>query len=108
MQSLFDFIKCTFHDHVWQRVSKLGRPGSANGLKARSHPGGERLEEIALLAVLEEYSGRFTVPSRSLLLDRSTEVATTAALSATTGAVSAQKPPAMKMLKSEAATVFLR
>lgn len=95
-------------DHVWQWVSKFGRPGSANGLKARSHPGGERLEEIALLAELEECSGRFTIPSRSLLLERSTEAAIAAALSATTGAVSTQKLPAMKKLKSAAATVFLR
>jgi len=40
------------------------------------------------------------------LLDRSTEVAITAALSATTDSVSAQTVPAMKELKSEAATIL--
>jgi hypothetical protein len=40
------------------------------------------------------------------LLDRSTEVAITAALSATTGSVSAQMAAAMKELKSDAATIL--
>src|SRR6516165_9037948 len=84
-------------------MSKLGRPGSANGLKAGSQPGSECLEEIALSAELELWSERCTILSRSLLLDRSTEVAITAALWATTGSVSAQTAPAMKKLKSEAA-----
>ena len=85
-------------------MSKLGRPGSANGLKAGSQPSNECLEEIvALSAELEFCSECCTILSRSLLLDRSTEVAITAALWATTGSVTAQTEPAMKKLKSEAA-----
>jgi hypothetical protein len=106
MSSLFNLIECISNNHVWQYVSKLGRPGSANGLKARSQPGGERLEEIALLAELELCPGRCTILSRSLLLDRSTEGAIMAALSAATDSVSAQTAPAMKELKSEAAIIL--
>lgn len=66
------------------------------------------LEEIAVFAELELCSARWIILSRSVLLDRLTEVAATAALLAVTGPVNAQMVPAMKELKRPAATILLR
>src|SRR5262245_33985707 len=95
--------------HDVQCISRRPRVGSANGLKADSQPGSARFA-IGLFVEMTSGWADWAIDgsdSRSPLVVRLTEIATTVALSAVEGLTSVLMTPAVKTLTTQAVVIFL-